>query len=589
MQSRTRSVARPLLALLLGTAASGGAAVAQERPGRCIAGEISEVFVDNASVFDVGSPGLDARFNWAYRLANGLHFRTREEVIRRELLFAAGDCYDADRLEDSERVLRALPFIADADVYSVRQPDGTHHVVVETHDEWTTRLEPQFHSSDRELAGVELREDNLFGTGRRVSVWAREEQRERVFGASYGTSQLLGTHLDADVSVERTPVGTAVSQLIAYPFRGETGRWAFRQHFEHEERAFEYLAERDGRLRRLYFPERRRSFDVGGVFRLGRRGNLTLFGMALAGESTVYPEDQPTALEGEPGLAPGDSVTVPLDSVSSIRAVFLAGQRNVRFDRRRALDAVRGAEDVRLGAEVELAVGRSLSAFSKDDDLSLDVGLFAAGEVGEILGGTRLRVEAKRDFDAPADSNEWRNLFTQVDAWAYWRPSGESRHTFVAAVAGAGGWHTSVPFQLTLGSRAGIRGLPRHVYPGQRRVVATLEHRAYLAWPFPQLFDLGSALFVDAGRSWAGEDPYGSSSPVEVSAGAGLRLAFPPGSRRTYRLDVAVPVKGPSAFSGLQVSLGVGQAVGRNAVGEDSQIRRSSRRSLTPSVFAFPN
>ena len=88
-------------------------------------------------------------------------------VIRRELLFRVGDCYVPALLEDSERILRSLSFIADADVFGVRQPDGTQHVVVETRDEWSVRLEPQWDSDEGSLAltGVELREDNLLGTG----------------------------------------------------------------------------------------------------------------------------------------------------------------------------------------------------------------------------------------------------------------------------------------------------------------------------------------------------------------------------------------------------------------------------------------
>ena len=76
---------------------------------------------------------------------------------------------------------------------------------------------------------------------------------------------------------------------------------------------------------------------------------------------------------------------------------------------------------------------------------------------------------------------------------------------------------------------------------------------------------------------------------MQASAGVGLRVAFPPGSRRTYRLDIAAPVA-PSFQPGrIQVSLGIGQAIGRSAVDDHAQIRRSSRRALSASLFSFPN
>ncbi|HET7234302.1 MAG TPA: POTRA domain-containing protein, partial [Longimicrobium sp.] len=102
---------------------------------------IGNIFVDNNSVFVVGDPGLDRRFTGLYRLANRLHWRTRESVIRRELLFREGGCYRPFLLEDSERILRATGYLADADVFSVRQPNGTYDVIVETRDEWSTRIE----------------------------------------------------------------------------------------------------------------------------------------------------------------------------------------------------------------------------------------------------------------------------------------------------------------------------------------------------------------------------------------------------------------------------------------------------------------
>ena len=585
----------PILAAALLLAATAGPVRAQAPD--CPGGTVSEIFIDNGSVFDAGKVEQDARLAWAYRAANKLHVRTRRSVIRRELLFREGDCYAADRLEDTERILRALPFIADADVYAVAQPDGSRHVVVETRDDWSFRVEPQWDSDERTgLVGLELREDNLLGTGQHLSGFLKRHQGERVFGAAVGTRQLFGTGIHADLALARTPVGVAVSQRLAYPFRGETGRWAVRQQIEHAERNFEYFvpAPEEGRAIRRYFEEERRAFDVGALFRLGRRGRLTLFGAALAGEWTRYPSDylSPDGGGRTPAASLEEGEEMPLvsglDTLSAVRVVILAGQRNVAFVRRHALDAVRGAEDVRLGVEVEGALGRSIGTLSRDDDLHAALGFSAAGELGRLLWGVRTTAEGRRDFGPGAGEEEWTNLFGQADAWGYWRPGEGSRHTVVGALAVVGGWRTTVPFQLTLGNRSGMRGFPAHAFPGERRVVGTLEHRMYLGWPAPRLFDLGSAAFVDVGKMWVGGDAFGLNSPVEGSAGLGLRLAFPPGSHRTYRLDVAAPLTRGTGFGDVVVTLGVGQAVGR-VRGEDGQLRRSSRRPLAASLFRFPN
>jgi hypothetical protein len=556
----------------------------QESP--CPAGVISGIFIDNGSVFDVGREP-DRRFVWAYRAANRLHVRTRPGVLRRELLVAEGDCLDVARLEDSERIIRALPFIADADVYSVAQADGTHHVVVETRDDWTFSIAPQWDAEERVgLVGIAVREGNLLGTGTRVSAFARRHQGERVFGASVGTVQLLGTPVHADLTAERTPVGVAVVQGLAYPFRGEDGRWAFRQRVEHQERNFEYFVRDDeGRMARRYFEEERRGFDLAGVTRVGRPGRLTLFGAGVAGAWTVYPSGV-LRTDDRGGLI--DTIPAPagLDTVASVRVIFLAGQRNLTFVRRQALDAVRGDEDVALGVEVEASIGRSLRPIARDDDLHAALGVSLAGELGRLLWGVRTVAEGRRDLAAEPGDAEWTNLFAQGDAWGYWKPDRASPHTVAAGVTGVGGWRTAVPFQLTLGHRSGVRGLSRHEFTGERRVVGTVEHRLYLGWPYPRLFDLGSAVFVDAGRIWGGGAGLAEPSPVEASVGVGLRFAFPPGSRTTYRADIAAPLGGRSD-GGFVLTLGVGQSVGRGA-GDDPQLRRSSRRPLTASLFRFP-
>lgn len=590
----------PLAAALLAAAAAGPSRAQQPDtvpaalapPPDTTAGcsRISQVFVDNHSVFDPTDADLDPRFAWAYGFANRLHRATREEVIRREILFREGQCYSTELLLDSERLLRNTTFIADADIYGIRQPDGTYHVIVDTSDEWSTRLEPRVDSRGGGLAGLELREDNLLGSGQQVAAYWGEQYDEPIYGASYSTPQLLGTLLDAELAVAKTANGTLFSESLSYPFRGEGGRWAWRQRVEHEDRFFEYFAPRDDGLVRVLFPERRRLMDVGGVFRLGRRGSLTLLGAALTGEWIIYPggmrfadreQETPANI---PLLEPRPA---EFDTVSSVRAVFLAAQRSVYWVRRSSLDAVRGTEDVRMGVEAEIAVGRSLTGLSTDDDLSLNLGLEMSGELGEgLLTGGQLVVEGKRDYGAPLGSWEWRNVFGQLDAWTYWRPSPESRHTLVGAFSAAGGWRTTVPFQLTLGNRSGLRGLPRHAATGSRRAVLSLEDRFFIGWPYPQLFDLGGVAFVDVGRSWAGGS-FGTDPRIHATAGVGLRTAFPPGSRRTYRLDVAVPVAGGGRLSDVEVSIGVGQAIGR-VMRDDPQIRRSSRRTLSASLFTFP-
>src|SRR5690606_8238005 len=75
-------------------------------PLRCPTGSIASIAIDNHSIFDTSDPELSGHLRLAYRLANSLHARTRASVIRRDLLFRVGDCFDPTLIAESERLLR---------------------------------------------------------------------------------------------------------------------------------------------------------------------------------------------------------------------------------------------------------------------------------------------------------------------------------------------------------------------------------------------------------------------------------------------------------------------------------------------------
>lgn len=590
-----------LLVLTLGLA-SAGRLEAQESlvpevgpgagpgAGVCPSGRISEVWIDNHSVFDLTDPNRSERLDWAFRLANRLHIPTREEVIRRELLFSEGDCYDPALLIETERTLRTSNFIAEVDIYGVQQPDSSYHVIVDTRDEWSTRVEPQTGpGTGIQLTGIALREDNLLGTGRQASLFYLRSYDARVYGASYLDPQLFGTRWQAGFSAGRTPIGSFFRETIEHPFVGESGRYAFRQRFEHHDRYFHYLTEQDGQLAEVLMPEQRRAFDLGAALRFGPRGRSTLLGAMIVGDWLSYPGEPRLADDALAASVQGDSLTHAIasrvDTERNVSFLALFGQRNVYFIRRRGLDTVRAVEDVRLGFELEMGLGRSIGALSSSEDLSANLSLFAAERLGErFVAGARMALEGKRNYDAPASEPEWDDVYGQLDLWTYWLFGPEARHSVVGTLAASGGWNPRVPFQLTLGGATGLRGHPFHLVPGARRAVLSLEGRSYLGWPLPELFDLGATVFLDVGRIWAGDVPYEIDSGLHANLGFGLRGAFPPGSRNTYRFDIAAPLSTGIRFSDLVFSVGVGQTIGRSAR-HDPELTRSSRRSRVTSLF----
>jgi hypothetical protein len=74
-------------------------------------------------------------------MATAIHTTTQPNVIHRFLLLAEGDACDELRRAESERILRAQPFIAEATVRVVANANGGVDLDVVTTDEVLTMLE----------------------------------------------------------------------------------------------------------------------------------------------------------------------------------------------------------------------------------------------------------------------------------------------------------------------------------------------------------------------------------------------------------------------------------------------------------------
>ena len=563
----------------------------------CADGRVTRVFVDNRSIFDLDELS-NAPFQWAYRLANRLHYRTRPSFLRREILLAAGDCWDPFLADDSARLLRRLGFIARSDVYGVQQPDGNWHLIVDTQDEWTTVVEVggEFDGGAR-IDKVQLREENFLGRGFVAGFLYREQDAQRRLGGQLGTPRLFNTRVDAGIRAGETRVGSFVEEDLFYPFVGEVGRFAARQRYLREDDYFTWSYGTPAAPAHLLLPMTRESFEATLAARVGRPGNLTVFGLGVSRDQLRFRDLSETEQVfdnafGNPVPAPAELAELLAPQLryrSGTRINLLLGQRNIRFAQAVGLDALRGIHDLELGSELAVTVGRSLGASSsrdEPDDLYARFRLYGAGNPGPFVLIGNIAFEARQIFSGADDLDGWRDVLGEFDLLAYWRPPEAPRHTFFARVAAAGGWNVDHPFQLTLGGVAGVRGFNDEDFPGARRLVLSVEDRFYLGWPFPELFDLGGTVFADIGQIWSDELGLGVDSGWRGTVGAGLRFGFPAGTRGVVRIDAGVPFGGGSDLRDLVVRVSFRDLLGFTAGLEDSQMARSRRTTVGADRFS---
>ncbi len=602
------TVRRAVFGLLLCLSTTGQKASAQPPPGGaslgsgCKRAAVTRVFVDNHSIYDAPEPdssgerGLSRTVSDRARaVANRLHRRTRPSVIERELLFGAGDCFDPLMLEESERILRALPFISEADIYPVHTGEDEVHIVVDTRDAWTLKLDvrPEWNDGLR-LTHVGVTEENLRGTGTLFGFYLAERDEKRDLGVRLGTPQLAGTRLDAHIAGGRTRTGVFFAQSLSYPFVGEVGRTAFVESYALREDLFPYAAPAGSSFTNASLPIQTRYAEATLGKRFGSPGDLTVLAGGLSWEDVRF-DGFPGGVEVVSGFDFSVGDTADSATIEAIRPQvsprtggylnILAGKRNVRFITRRGLDAISGQQDIRMGTQALVAVGASFERQRSDlmndgREIRGRVSLFAGSAGSAWVFNSELNVEGARFFGDGADADSFHDILGEFGSYFYWHPEESRRHTLVAGLSGAGGWNNTLPFQLTLGGLFGVRGYDREDFPAAQRIVVNLEDRIVLDGPFRDIFDLGLTLFVDAGAGWRGDVPFGTDSGLRASAGAGIRLALPAGARQVWRLDAAAPLECRS-IGCVQFRVGA-DAVSLLTGFDNRQVRRS--RAASPAA-----
>jgi hypothetical protein len=254
----------------------------------------------------------------------------------------------------------------------------------------------------------------------------------------------------------------------------------------------------------------------------------------------------------------------------------ILGARALKFFKAQSFDALEGAQDVANGMQVTTLVGRGLNS-------SYDA-WFVGTQVYTGAGGPKSFVGMQASFETNRTDGDWSDMIAEGRIAWYSRPS--TKRTQIASFEYSGAWDTSIPFQLRLGTdHVGLRGYEDSRTAGGRRAVARFEER--LIFPgLKKYMGFGGAAFIDAGKMWAGDVPFGQTVNPRVAAGLGLIVAVPRSSRQNLRVDVAAPlISDKGSKWGVNFTITAGRPrFWRPA----SDLSRARSAAQTPVVFGWP-
>ena len=281
----------------------------------CRGQTIHEVVVDANP--PLGNQRVPRRLKGLERRITALHATTRETVVRRFLLLREGDPCDELRRSESERVLRAQPFLVDARVRPYADSAGGVTLLVSTRDEFSLlfSLAAFTGGAAPPVSTVRLGEANLMGQGIYASgewYWGGVGYRDGYL-ARLVDYQFLGKPYQLSVIGERRDIGGQWAADLSHPFYTDLQRTGWRTSAGDAAQYLELI--RPGGIANALFYGRRYA-NVGGIVRLGVPGRLSLVGASASFERTSTADR--TRVLSDTGSVP-DGAGPPLGFAPSAR------------------------------------------------------------------------------------------------------------------------------------------------------------------------------------------------------------------------------------------------------------------------------
>lgn len=498
---------------------------------------ITEVELVRLDVFDETDP--------VPKFFNVFHATTREAVIRRELLFAEGERFDARRIDETARNLRLLRQLSLVLIVPLTtgQP-RTVRILVITKDVWSLRLNSDFELAGRQLNYLLLNpsEENLLGTHASVGgIFALLPHtysagivlsHHRVFGSRLAGSLAYNRVFNRDTGEGEGSYGRFVYGLPQY---SAEQAWAFTTGVywsDLPQRVSVKTRAEPGRSLFLYDAER----YVGGTEVKRSFGLTQKLDLSFGVEAVRRAYRGHVPLDAEPEAAREFLGQVPIGDTRISPFVQLESYRN-QFLKTLELETLGLQEDYRLGHEALLRIYPASSDLGSSRDL---LGMLAGVSYTLALGDGLARAVASARLEY-ARERKHQSLFDVSLRLASPR-LGFGRVIFDGLLLDRG--FNPLNRRYAIGGDDRLRGYPPgnaalaggESQRGADVVVINTEFRssAIDVWSA----QCGMAAFYDVGDAADGL----TELKLKQSVGVGLRMLFPQLNRVVFRADWALPL-----------------------------------------------
>jgi len=454
-----------------------------------------------------------------YRWGNALHIKTKEWVVKNELLFNVGEPVDSLKIIESERNLRLRGFIGEAFVTALANGPDSVDLTVTTIDYWTTKIAVNTELGGGKYSiGAAASEVNLLGYGQSVEISGQKGSDADSYSLYVADDRIGGSRLAGSFYYIGTTLGDALSAYLARPQYSVSVKSGFLAKYREEDaitRLFSNGVE-FFRYRRLY-----RELDSKYIYSLGKLRRFDILAKYNYESRQYSPDDYASPLNH----------IIPIGDKRSYPSIGV-GFSIIKYDLQRFLDEAGTPEDLTLGAAVRLSIGRSLTALGANFD----------GMRPEITSKFLVKPQSWIFFGAKDKIFWWRHgnrnieIRNQGEIMAYFKTGNASVLTARWLLDFA--WRQKSAYQVILGGTNGLRGYSAYRFSGDRATVGNMEYRFYLPLEILTV-RIGGAAFFDIGSAWSRGEKI-AMSDLRSDIGVGLRFGLTKSSTsRILRLDLA--------------------------------------------------
>lgn len=544
---------RPLRAVLCAAALACAPrpAAADDRPGTAVpvagvpsatelearGATIGTVHVYVQNIFDNTDP---RESQLLYRLANDLHYRTRERTVRNQLLFAPGQRLRVQKLEETERILRSRVYLNDAWAVPVSYDAGRNvvDIAVTVRDVWT--LDPSLslgRAGGKNGSREQLEDENFLGLGSTVALSHSHDVDRTSDLLSYFDPNAFGSWWQLGLGYQDNSDGRVKSLSLVQPF------YSLDTHSSGGLNAY------DGTSRvSLYsngviadqFEERHSLHQLSYGWSEGLLDGWTQRWYA----GVRYDE---ATFQARPDLPPPQ--LLPADRKFVYPWVGWQAIED-HYEKAQNINLIGRTEDLYLGRSLYAEVGYSDQTFGGRGRSIL---VQSNGLDGWRFGSSQM-LFLSASLAGRLDDGVAHNVSLTSAGQYFLRLSrGQALYASLSATTTR---RLDPDQQLLLGGDSGLRGYPIRFQGGSSSALLTLEHRLYTDWyPF-RLLRVGGVVFFDAGRTWGRDFAGAESLGLLKDLGLGIRFGNNrSGLGNVVHVDLSYALDAPAGVKRVEVTV----------------------------------